>query len=66
MSFAKLYDQMRAAFDQKAEQKSPKRSILKNSFDVLSEASDRTQKRSKRIKEEKTRGIRGTRHRISL
>ncbi|OAG75968.1 hypothetical protein Amal_01738 [Acetobacter malorum] len=66
MSFAKLFDQMRSAFDQKDENKRKENKALDVSLDILSKAAKKTEDRSKRIKEDKIRGVRGTRHRISL
>lgn len=66
MSFAKLFDQMRSAFDQKDENKRKENKALGVSLDILSKAAKKTEDRSKRIKEDQIRGVRGTRHRISL
>ena len=66
MSLAKLFDQMREAFNQGKEQQRTDNKPLNASLSILSKAAKETEERSKRIKEDKIRGVRGTRHRISL
>ncbi|GBR26830.1 hypothetical protein AA0616_3304 [Komagataeibacter nataicola NRIC 0616] len=66
MSVARFVDSMKKALGAGRGKNDPLREGLVSIADGLKESSDRLEKRSKRIKEDRELGGRITRHRISL